>query len=188
MDKIKVAIIDEDLSWIKQTIDFLHKEKDVMVLWSAASKETAINHAKGEDVDIILMDNSFVSDKKNSGDIFAMNKAKIIMMAASADEEFIRNTFSAGMVNYILKKDYESLPVLIRLTYNQISPVEVIFKDYCKTKADLELSELTVTEKELYLLKKQGYSINQIALKTNRSEGTVRNLLSKVYKKLRDKR
>lgn len=144
--------------------------------------------------DIILMDIKLDGEEQDFDGILAtkeiaeISKAKIIIMTSFSQDELIKNSIVAGAVNYILKKDYKSIPTLIRLTYNQISPIEVIFKDYNKTKSELELSELTPTEKELYLLKKQGYSIMQIASKTNKSEGTIRNQLSKVYKKLRNKR
>ena len=194
MDKIKVAIVDDDLTWIKMITDFVHKEEDIVVLWSAGNKENAINRAKGEDVDIILMDIKLDGDEQDFEGILAtkkiaeISKAKIIIMTSFSQEELIKNSICAGAVNYVLKEDYRSIPTLLRLSYNRVSPIEVIFKDYNKTKSELELSELTPTEKELYLLKKQGHSIMQIALKTNKSEGTVRNQLSKVYKKLKNKR
>ena len=194
MDKIKVAIVDEDLEWIKHIIDFLHKENDIIVLWSATSKATAKSHAKGEDVDIMLIENTPQEDNENSSgnlavirEIAEISKAKIISMGSTFQEELIKNSIFAGAVNYVLKQDFEIVPFLIRLTYKQISPVEVLLKDYRKIKTELELSGLTLTEKELYMLKKQGCSILQIAIKTNKSEGTVRNQLCKVYKKLKSK-
>ena len=193
MSKIKVAIVDKDLAWIKLIIDLIHKEEDITVLWSATNSETAVSRAKDEDVDVILMSNELDGDgQKNISsieEIAAIRKARIIVMTTSFNEALIKSSIHAGVSYCILKKVYTNIPVLIRLTYHQIFlPNEFILEEYDKIRHELALSELTPTEKELYLLKKQGYSIKQIVLKTHKSEGTVRNQLSRAYKKLIDKR
>jgi DNA-binding NarL/FixJ family response regulator len=191
MALIKVAIIDDDFTWIKLTIDHIHKEEDMVVLWSVTNKETAKHYANGKDVNVILMNNKPEKGQDFNNistirEIAEISKAKIIMMTSDSQEELILNFMSAEVANYILKDDYTSIPVIIRLTCNRVfSPLEVIFKDYDKTKSQLRLSALTPTEKELYLLKQQGLTTVQIATKTHKSEGTIRNQLSKVYKKLK---
>jgi DNA-binding NarL/FixJ family response regulator len=195
MDQIKVAIIDCDFNWIKLIINHIHKEEDMVVLWSAPNKETAIIHASCHDIDIILMNNKLNQDGKDvdniaaTKEIAAISQAKVIMMASSCDETLIKNSVFDGVTNYILKKEYANIPVIIRLTYNQIfSPVTTIFNDYFKVKSELTLSQLTAVEREIYLLKQKGYTASQIAAKTNKSEGTIRNQLSKAYKKLKPRK
>lgn len=192
MNIIKVAIIDYDLKWIKLITDLINKEEDMAVIWNASNKEAALSHAGSKDIDIILMNNKLdedgqdIDNLKTFKEIAHLSQAKVIMMTSLYNEALIKNSFFDGVVNYVLKNDNTNFPALVRSTYDHIfSPLEVIFKDYYQVKKELQLSPLTTTEKEIYLLKQQGFTTTQIADKTNKDNGTIRNQLSKAYKKLK---
>lgn len=187
MCKIKVAIVDDDISWTKEIVKILNREKDIVIVGTAFSKEDAINLAKDIDIDVMLMDIN-LSGNKCDGiaatlEINRIKEIKMIMLTSLNDENIIINSFTAGAKNYITKSEYFKIPEAIRSLFNDKSPFDVLLKDYARLKEEQQLSILTQTEKELYKLIEEGHSRSQIQNKLLKSENTIKNQLKKIFKK-----
>jgi CheY-like chemotaxis protein len=67
-------------------------------------------------VDIILMDINLSENNMDgympAAEISQTKIVKIIMLTSIESEEVIRNSFTAGAVNYILKSNYTEIPSL----------------------------------------------------------------------------
>jgi len=190
MDKIKVAIVDDDSDWIKQSIIFINNQEDMLVIWAAANKEEAIQFAQNIKTDIILMDVNLEGITQNydgisaAQEILDIRPAKIIMMTSISDETIVKRSIIVGAINYILKEDFRQLPNAIRSAHHQKSPLEIILKDYSKLKELEQLTKLTPTEKQIFLLLESGYSKEKICNDLCISEGTVKKHISNFLKKL----
>jgi len=130
MDKIRVAIVDNDLNWIKQFTSFLNAEKDIMVAWSATNKEDTIRLAKESPVDFILMNINLKMDPENYDGIEATKAiignaktTRIIMMASlfQEDVDMIKKSIFAGAVDYKLKQNFPDIPNALRAEYYQLT-------------------------------------------------------------------
>jgi two-component system, NarL family, response regulator DevR len=189
MDKIKVAMVDDDPDWIKQSITFINNQEDMLVIWAATTKEEAIQFARNSNIDIILMDINLDGTSNNydgitaAREILDIQPVKIIMMTSISDEGIIKKSIIAGAVNYILKEDFRQIPNAIRSAYHQKSPLEVIFKDYSKLKESEQLNTLTPTEKQVFLLFQEGYSKDKICNDLCISEGTLKKHIGNILKK-----
>jgi DNA-binding NarL/FixJ family response regulator len=189
MDKIKVAIVDDDSDWIKQSIIFINNQEDMLVTWAATNKAEAIQFARNSKTDIILMDVNLDGITKNydgiaaAREILDIQPVKIIMMTSISDEGVIKNSIIAGAVNYILKEDFRQLPAAIRSTYHQTSPLEIILKDYSKLKGQEQLDKLTPTEKQIFLMLEDGETKEKICNILCISEGTLKKHISNILKK-----
>ncbi len=190
MDKIKVAVVDDDPDWIKQTIIFINNQEDMLVAWSATTKDEAIQFAVNSNIDVILMDINLDGTSQNydgvtaAREILEIQPVKIIMMTSISDEIIIKKSIIAGAVNYILKEDFRQIPNAIRSACKQTSPLEIIFKDYSKLKESEQLNELTPTERQIFLLFKEGYTKDKICNDLYISEGTLKKHISNILKKL----
>ena len=190
MDKIKVAVVDDDSDWIKQTIIFINNQEDLLVSWSATNKTEAIQMAANSKTDVILMDINLVGTNENYDGIAAVREilelqpVKIIMMTSISEEVIIKKSIVAGAVNYILKEDFRQIPNAIRLAYRQTSPLEIIFKDYSMLKESEQLNKLTPTEKQIFLTLREGCSKKAICDELCISEGTLKKHISNMLKKL----
>jgi NarL family two-component system response regulator LiaR len=189
MDKIRIAMVDDDPDWIKQTIIFVNNQEDMLVIWSATTKDEAIQFARNSNIDIILMDINLDGTSKNydgitaAREILEIRPVKIIMMTSISDEGIIKKSIIAGAVNYILKEDFRQIPNAIRSAYRQKSPLEVIFKDYSKLKESEQLNKLTPAEKQIFLLFQEGCSKDKICNDLYISEGTLKKHISNILKK-----
>ncbi|HEY9060739.1 MAG TPA: response regulator [Pseudobacteroides sp.] len=54
MSKIRVAIVEDDHSWINAMVSFLKKHEDIIVVGTAKSEAASL--AKSLDIDVLLMD------------------------------------------------------------------------------------------------------------------------------------
>lgn len=189
MDKIKVAMVDDDSDWIKQSIIFINNQEDMLVTWAVTSKAEAIQFARNSKTDIILMDVNLDGITKNydgiaaAREILDIQPVKIIMMTSISDEGVIKNSIMAGAVNYFLKEDFRQLPNAIRSTYHQTSPLEIILKDYSKLKEQEQLDNLTPTEKQIFILLEDGQAKEKICSELCISEGTLKKHISNILKK-----
>ncbi len=189
MEKIKVAVVDDDADWIKQSIIFINNQEDMLVIWAATTKAEAIRFARNSKTDIILMDVNLDGIAKNydgisaSREILDIQPVKIIMMTSNSDEGVIKNSIIAGAVNYILKENFRQLPNAIRSTYYQTSPLEIVLKDYSKLKEQEQLDKLTPTEKQIFLMLEDGQPKEKICIDLCISEGTLKKHISNILKK-----
>ncbi len=138
MEKIKVFLVDDDKDWLEFMSLFLINEPDIVIQGTATTKKEAISRAKSMDMDVILM-NLNLSGNKHDGidvlrEISKLKKVKTIMLTSLSDLEVIIESFVAGAVNYINKRNYKWIPDIIRATIHAGSPLEIILADYTRLK------------------------------------------------------
>lgn len=184
MGQIKIGLIDENERWLKGFGSFLNSHEDLTIFWSASNGEIALQYAKNNRVDIILMDVNIkendIRDNYDNGLLIIETleskfNAKIIVVTSLEERETILNAFVAGAINYINKKDFERIPNIIRSAfYTRYTPLEILSKDDCFLKREELLKDLSEAEKELFRLLEQGYSQSQIAERLFRTTGTIK--------------
>lgn len=189
MNKIKVAIIDDDTGWIKEVVKILNREKDIIVVGTAFTKDDAVRLVKNIDVDVLLMDIN-LSGNKCDGitatlEINKIKEVKTIMLTSLTDENVIINSFTAGAKNYISKLEYHRIPECIRSLFTNKTPFDVLLEDYSRMKEEEQLKDLTCSEREVYNLIADGCTRKEIQGKLVKSENTIKNQLKNIFKKLK---
>ncbi len=193
MDIIRIGIVEDDLQWQKILSNFLNAHEDFQVIWVASQRDTAVSLAKEtkDTTDIILMDLN-LSNSEREGidailDICNQNNVKIIVLSSYSDGESIRDAFTAGAVNYILKENFKDIPSAIRTSISGKSPFEEVLKEYSHFKKESLLNNLTQSERELFDLIEDGKSQNEIVELLHKTESTVKSQINSILKKLKVK-
>ncbi|WP_024831528.1 response regulator transcription factor [Ruminiclostridium josui] len=188
MKKISVAIVEDDPVWASSLKTFLDNEEDLCVVAIASTQKDAMEMAENKDVDIILMDINLSENNMDgvyaAAEISQTKNVKIIMLTSIESEEVIRNSFTAGAVNYILKSNYTEIPSAIRAVHNKVSPVEVLLKEYSRMKEEEQVAALSNAEKEILNLVRKGYSQSKISEVLFKSPGTIKAQINKLLKKM----
>jgi len=188
MDKIKVAIVEDDLGWLKAMISFLNKESDILVAGTATNMADAIALAKTTSFDVIIMDIN-LNENKCDGilaavEILQFAKVKIIMLTSMKEKDVILDSFTAGAVNYISKEKYLEIPNAIRSAFSNNSPIEVLLNEFSQLKRNEQLKNLTPSEKQVYELLEQGHSKSEIEAKLYKTDNTVKSQIKQILRKL----
>lgn len=120
---IKVAVVDDDLVWIKQVYQYINFQDDMFVVWNASNNDNAIALDKTGVADVIIItvndiDSDFGTPNYNgifiANEILKSRAVKIIVMTNLTNFESIKKSIMAGAVNYLFKKDFAKLPEIIR--------------------------------------------------------------------------
>lgn len=188
MERIKILIVEDDQDWLKLMTQMINHEDDLIVVGTALNKDEAVQSAKMLDVDVVLMDIN-LTDNNYDGiyaavEICEIKKVKIIMLTSFTHNDAIRQSFAAGAVHFIAKKDCNTIPAVVRSLFNDFSPMEVLLEDYHRLKREEELHSLTPSEREIFDLVEQGLTQSQIEKKLFKTERTLKNQVSAIIKKL----
>jgi len=188
MNKINVAIIEDDLGWLKSMTSFLNKENDILVTGTATNREDAVNLARTTLFDVIIMDINLNENKRDgilaAAEILQLVKVKIIMLTSLREDEIVLESFTAGAVNFISKEKYLEIPNAIRIAYNNDSPMEVLLNEFLKLKRNEQLKNLTQSEKQVYDLLEKGYTKSRIETELYKSANTIKSQIKQILKKL----
>ena len=188
-DKIRIALIEDDLGWLKAMISFLNNEEDFIIVGTAMNKKDGINLAKNLQVDIFLVDINLMENKYDgiyaAAEILETTQCKIIMLSCVKDEKIVADSFAVGVVEFISKEDYEDIPKVIRRIHsNSFSPVEILAQKYTQLKKEEQLKGLTFSERKVYDLIEQGYTRSQIEEKLFKTKNTVKAQIRQILRKL----
>jgi len=193
---IKVAIIDDDIRWSKQLVQYLNNQNNIMISWSSTNKEEAIKLAKSNTVDIILMDIKLETEQEQNYDGILATievlevdiKAKIVILTNMVDGDLVVNSMTAGAVDYIHKENFKDLPnVLKSIINNEYSPLNIISQEYAKVRKDLTLQILTSTERKVLSLLEQRFTQTQISEQLCISPDALKKHVGHILKKLEAK-
>ncbi len=151
MNKIKVAIVEDDPGWMKAMTSFIRKQEDMTVNCCASTKDEAIRMAEENSPDVILMDINLQENKRDgisaALEILQKSSVRIIMLTSLNDEEIIKDSFAVGAVYYVCKENHLQIPDIIRNVLTQNSPMDVLLKEYARLKKEEQLSDLSPAEK-----------------------------------------
>lgn len=197
MNKVRVLIAD-DHAMVRQGLKtIIELEDDMFVIAQASNGEEAINLARKERPDVILMD----INMPGTNGIQAIktlkeedSNYKIIVLTLHQDREYLFKTLQMGCEGYVIK-DAESSVLIEAIrsvyrnqTYIQPNMTGELVKELNRvTLSDKDrhfTNNLTNREIEVLLLITEGMINKEIAHKLYISEKTVKNHISNIFKKL----
>ncbi|WP_382549268.1 response regulator [Streptomyces sp. NPDC057131] len=192
MDKIQLLILEDDPVWMNGIVDFIEEEEDLTVQQKAFTKEEAFK-CDYSTVDVALLDINLTK----GGDLSGLEVAKhlkesgldkIIMLTSWEDPAIILEAFDNGAMNFISKSSYEEIPHVIRETYLDKINIRPDIFNVIRNELKLERKTrvLTPIENEVYRLKKQGLTNNEMADKLVKSVTTIKKQLQIIRKKLNE--
>ncbi|MEF2246917.1 MULTISPECIES: response regulator transcription factor [unclassified Paenibacillus] len=188
MEPIRILIVEDDTAWVAALTSYLNKEADMQVCASAATSAEAISLYADSEFDVVLMDihlqGSELDGIHTAVELSELKPGKIIMLTSASDEELMRDSFTAGAVNYIDKANFKELPHAIRSAYHRPAAMEVLLKEYARLKREEQLKQLTQAEREVFELIEDGYTQSQIGAKLYKAESTLKNQVNKMLRKL----
>ena len=178
---IRVAIV-EDFALLREDLwELIGEQKDMEAAWQAGSGQEAVEKAKNEDADIVLMD--IEMETVNAGILAAEQNRdqgkgqQVIFLTAHETDQTIITAMGTGAVDYIVKgcQDQEILRH-IRNAYKG-KPVmeariqETIMREYSRLQRSERsllffinnVSQLTAAERELLRLLLDGKKAKDIA-------------------------
>ncbi len=198
---IKVLISD-DQELIRQSLQIvLDIEKDMEVSAAVGNGLEVIRAVRKKKPDVILMDIRMPEmDGVVCTQIIKENypEIKVIILTTFDDEEYVFNALKYGASGYLLKGiSTKELTEAIRKVYHGsamingdiASKVVKLFSKMAQSNMTIKVdtaqsAKLKQTEWQMIALIGRGLSNKEIAGKLNLSEGTVRNGLSSILKKL----
>ncbi|TYQ14555.1 UNVERIFIED_CONTAM: LuxR family two component transcriptional regulator [Acetivibrio alkalicellulosi] len=190
MDIFRIGIVEDDVQWQKILSNYLNSYDDFQVIWVASQKDMAVNLLKEtkETTDIIIMDIHLNSNKRDgifaTFDMCQQFDGKIIVLSAYSDGEIIRDAFSAGAVNYILKENYNEIPNAIRSALKGKTPIEEVLSEYKELKKESILNVLSPSEREAFQYLEEGKTISEISKLLHKTTSTIKSQVSSILKKL----
>ena len=197
MNKVRVLIADDHAMVRQGLTTIIELEEDMFVVAQASNGEEAINLARKERPDVILMD----INMPGTNGIQAIktlkeedSNYKIIVLTLHQDREYLFKTLQMGCEGYVIK-DAESSVLIEAIrsvyrnqTYIQPNMTGELVKELNRvTLSDKDrhfTNNLTNREIEVLLLITEGMINKEIAHKLYISEKTVKNHISNIFKKL----
>lgn len=188
---IKVAVIDDHPILCAGVAETFATEPGFEVVAMGSSAEDAQRIAQDSAPDVMLVDVNM------PGDIFAVIKEisaktpaiKTIVLTAFDDDYYLGRALRNGASGYILKGI--SSAELIKTTQSILDGALIIpfgeTSPLTDTGHDAEkeaVTDLTMREEDILLLVSHGFNNAEIAIELGISEGTVKNHLTAVLKKL----
>ncbi|WP_419958078.1 response regulator [Psychrobacillus psychrotolerans] len=202
MSEIIKIMIAEDFSLLLEDLsELINSQEDMQVVATASTGKEMIDLAKSIEHDIILMD---IEMENTTAGIIATEyirdwdkSEKIIYLTAHETDEFILTAMGTGAIDYMVKGiPDEELLNHIRSAYSGHSLLEgkiqqVVMQEYKRLQQSergllffiQNISNLTMTERELirYLIK--GMKIREIAMERSVEVVTIKSQISTLLKK-----
>ncbi|MBB6098134.1 DNA-binding NarL/FixJ family response regulator [Deinobacterium chartae] len=193
---IRVLLVDDHALFRQGMKSLLENEGDIRVIGEAASGREAIRFAAETKPDVILMDIQMpeLDGVKACQSILEINPAaRVIMITMYRQDSYVFEAVKAGARGYVLKDaDASTLIDAIRRVAEGEALLEPdlaqsVLDDFREKREVLpseKHNDLNERETTILRLLAQGHSNQEIALKLDISEKTVRNRLSEIFAKL----
>lgn len=189
MEQIRVMLVEDDSFWRDHISADLSDESDIVVAGVAATKEEAIEIALHRDLDVILMDINLTGNNLDGLDAAEQilrqersRSVKIIMLTSLTETEIIMKSFRLGAMNYINKSSYQDILHAIREAHSGRASIH---PDAAKAmRNEVQLMELSPTEREVFELRKDGLSKREISERLHKSTNTIKTQLRSIKNKL----
>ncbi|CAM4440513.1 DNA-binding NarL/FixJ family response regulator [Paenibacillus endophyticus] len=189
MSRIRVMLVEDDPFWQQNLSSDLAEELDIEVVAVVSTRESAVDTALRESIDIILMDINLTGNNLDGLDamkeIFSRidtDTVKVIMLTSLTEREIIMKSFQIGALNYITKQSYKDIVRAIREAYQDRSTIHA---DAARImRSEIQLMELSPMEREVFELRKEGLSKQQISDKLHKSTNTIKSQLKSIKNKL----
>jgi two-component system response regulator DevR len=193
MQPINVLLIEDDPVWLGIIGDHLNDHPHIQVVAKADNKEQAVQLATTGEYDVIVTDMMLSPTNLDGIDIatevLKIRPAKIIVLTSLSRDEVIVESFAAGALNFINKRNYKDVAeAVISMHENRFTihtdAVQTLMRDYQQLKQKEYDSMLTNTEKEILRFVHGGDSQQEIADKMFTALGTIKKHVSNILKKL----
>lgn len=194
---MRVLIIDDDKLVAASLRAIISAEEDCEVVGTGHSGEDAIRLYKELSPDVLLMDIRMEGmSGLEAGEVILREAphARLLYLTTFNDDEYLIKALSMGAKGYIIKQDFESIvPALAAVHGGQTvfgSAVSEKLSGLVKQKTEESdtdndlVAQLTPQEAEIAECVSCGLSNREIADELCLSEGTVRNYLSTILRKL----
>ncbi|MBQ5933933.1 MAG: response regulator transcription factor [Lachnospiraceae bacterium] len=190
---MKVLIVDDDNLVAVSLKTILSSDSEIEVAGIGNDGTDAIRLYEEQQPDVLLMDirMSGMSGLDAGSEILSKhNDARILYLTTFNDDEYIIKAISIGAKGYIIKQDFESIIPAVKSVYKGQSVFGNAITEKLpgiinkKKTFDYESFGITPQEKEIIEEIAKGLSNKEIADKLCLSEGTVRNYLSNILRKL----
>lgn len=195
MDKIKIAIVEDDLTILVTCRDHINSQQDMLCVLSATSvEEFHVKLKPYHSIDILLLDIQLPGQSGLEA-ISALRKGfpsmEIIMFSVLEDQDKLLSALTLGASGYLLKSDpLETLCEQLRILRGGgalISPkmarhlIKYFTPPPATTHAPLDLQE---RDQQVLKLLAEGWSYEYIAKTLGITVDGVRYYIKKIYKKL----
>ena len=190
---MKVLIVDDDNLVAVSLKTILSSDSEIEVTGIGNDGTDAIRLYEEQQPDVLLMDirMSGMSGLDAGSELLSKhNDARILYLTTFNDDEYIIKAISIGAKGYIIKQDFESIIPAVKSVYKGQSVFGNAITEKLpgiinkKKTFDYESFGITPQEKEIIEEIAKGLSNKEIADKLCLSEGTVRNYLSNILRKL----
>ena len=190
---MKVLIVDDDSLVAMSLKTILSSDDEIEVVGLGNDGLEAIKLYEEQKPDVLLMDirMSGMSGLDAGSEILSKHSdARILYLTTFNDDEYIIRAISIGAKGYIIKQDFESIIPAVKSVYKGQSvfgnAITEKLPDIINKKKEFDYGAhgITPQEKEIIEEVAKGLSNKEIADKLCLSEGTVRNYLSNVLRKL----
>ena len=193
---IRILLADDHALFRQGLKSLLETEDDLRVIGEAQTGREAVRYAADTKPDVILMDIQMpeLDGVKATQSILEINpNANVIILTMYRQDSYVFEAVKAGARGYLLKDvDSTALIAAIHQIYEGgtlLDPemAKNVLEDFRVKKESLpdeNRGDLTEREAAILRLLAQGSSNQEIALKLNISEKTVRNRLSEIFAKL----
>ncbi|HEY8462660.1 MAG TPA: response regulator transcription factor [Bacillota bacterium] len=197
MNKIKILIIDDELSWSRQIAVFLNMEPDLLVVGTANNKAEGCRLARILKPQIILLD-LYLEGNGPDGLIVLQElvkecHTKVIVATVEEDPRFIKEALLSGATEYVIKDNFKTLPEMIRTAQQRQLPAEImakLAKEYLLVNKQEELLDefnLTAKEKQVFNCVARNLTCRQTARELGVEEKTIKNYKTSINEKLNTK-
>ena len=190
---MRLVVVDDDQIVAISLKTILEADEEIDVVACGNDGEDAIMLYEREKPDILLMDIQMknVSGLSAAEEIMKKDSdAKILLLTTFSDDEYIVKALDIGVKGYILKQDFDGIVPAVKAVFRGQSVFggEIVSKIpvLSSTKSEFDFAAYDIGQKEQEVMAQValGKSNREIAETLFLSEGTVRNYISTVLKKL----
>ena len=162
MERIRIMLVEDDPFWKQNISTDLAEEPDIEVVAVASTKEEAVQAAFRHPLDIILMDINLTGNNLDG---------------LEAMKEILSNLHEQG-----IKLSYKDIVRAIREAHDDRSTIHA---DAARVmRSEIQLMELSPMEREVFELRKEGLSKQQISDELHKSTNTIKSQLKSIKNKL----
>jgi two-component system, NarL family, response regulator LiaR len=192
---IRILLADDHTLFREGLKTLLESEADIRVIGEASTGREAVRHAIHTHPDVVLMDIQMpeLDGVRATQNILEDNpNARVIILTMYRQDNYVFEAVKAGARGYLLK-DVEATTLVNAIRHvhdgdTLLDPemAQSVLEDFKAKRETLPGEKHDLSEREAAILRllAQGSSNQEIALKLNISEKTVRNRLSEIFAKL----
>jgi two-component system response regulator NreC len=195
-EPIRVLLVDDHTVFRAGLRALLEAESNIEVVGEAASGDEAVDQARTQRPDVVLMDLSMPS----SGGLEATRRivaleleSRVLALTVHAEEEYLLPVIQAGASGYMNKTSadrdlIEAIRIVARgEVYLLPQATKLLLQEYKTAESDPDapsLRQLSSREQEVLALTAEGYSSREIGIKLFISGKTVDTYRSRIMQKL----